>query len=121
VGTVRIAVVLVVLLSAGCERGLEPPPDAAPRSPHEIAAALLRVELDLASLEDYLRTATSLPQTKERLDAVQFLRRHVERCAQWAAFIDYDPDAASAASVGSDLVASGTTWSASTLRPPSVT
>lgn len=102
-----LALMAAAILAAACEGNPRPEPDPVIRSPQESAAGLLKVELQLAAIEDFISTTPDVPSSKNRLDAIAFFRAHIVRCAGWLA----DPDEGTwrpvAANVGLDLAGVG--------------
>ena len=99
----RFALLMPVLVLLACEHAGEPAPGIQPRSKRETAAELLRVELQLAAIEDFLQYVRDIENRQDRLDAVRFLRAHVARCERWLEESDTNRSRLVAANVGLDL------------------
>ena len=66
-----------VLALLSCEHADEAPEGIQPRSKRESAAGLLQVELQLASMEDFLEHTPDIRGRQDRLDAIRFVRAHI--------------------------------------------
>jgi len=96
---------LLALLA--CEHAGETPKGFQPRSKSESAAGLLRVELQLASVEDFVRHTPGIADPEDRLEAIRFLRAHIARCERWLEESETNRRQLSAAHVGLDLAGVG--------------
>jgi hypothetical protein len=103
----RLILVVPAFLLLACEHLVEQPPAVQPRSKRESAAELLRVELQLAALEDFLQYVQDIQDRQDRLEAVRFLRAHISRCEGWLEESETNPRRLAAAHVGLDLVGVG--------------
>jgi hypothetical protein len=100
----RVWFVLAMVVCLGCEHADGPPAgEIQPRSKRESAAGLLRVELQLAALKDFIEHNPTIPSSGSRLEEVRFLRAHVARCESWLAGTETARRQLTAASVGLDL------------------
>lgn len=98
--------VVPILALLACEHSEEAPEEIQPRSKTESAAGLLQVELQLASMEDFLEHSTD-EEKQNRLDAIRFLRAHIARGASLLAEAEGDRRRLVAAHVGLDLAGVG--------------
>ena len=103
----RLVLVTPVLLLLACEHVGEQPPEVQPRSKRESAAGLLRVELQLAGIEDFLEHLPDIEHRQERLDAIRFLRAHISRCERWLEESETNRRRLTAVHVGLDLAGVG--------------
>lgn len=100
----RLVLILALLACGHLHEGRE---EIQPRTRRESAAGLLQVELQLASLEDFLQRMPGIPDGQNRIAAIRFLRTHIARCARWLAEEDQDRRRLAAAHVGLDLAGVG--------------
>ncbi|HEY8205923.1 MAG TPA: hypothetical protein VIG99_00485, partial [Myxococcaceae bacterium] len=99
----RFALLAAVVSLLACEHAIESEPGPEPRSKRQTAAELLRVELQLAAIEDFVRYVQDIESRQDRLEAVRFLRAHIARCERWLEESDADRKRLVAANVGLDL------------------
>jgi len=102
----RLLTIATLLALLACEHiGEQPEPRL--RSKRESAVGLLRVELQLAALEDFLQHGPDVPDGRVRLEEVRFLRAHIARCERWLAETETDRRRLATAHVGLDLAGVG--------------
>lgn len=102
-----LLLVAPVLALIACEHAGELPDKPEPRSKRESASGLLRVEVQLASMEDFIRHTPAIPESQNRLEAIRFLRAHIARCEGWLAATETNHRHLVAAHVGLDLAGVG--------------
>jgi len=103
----RVFLSAFVLALLACEHAGDLPEKIQFRSKREAAAGLLQVELQLASMEDFLENTPAIRGRQDRLDAIQFIRAHIARCEGWLAETETDQRQLAAAHVGLDLAGVG--------------
>jgi len=101
----RASLIAFVLALLACEHAGDLPGKIQLRSKRESAAGLLQVELQLATMEDFLENTPAIRGQQDRLDAIRFIRAHITRCEGWLA--ETDQRHLAAAHVGLDLAGVG--------------
>ncbi len=103
----RLLPIAALLTLLACEHADEAPGGNPLRPKHESAAGLLQVELQLASMEDFLEHTPTIQGRQDRLDGIRFVRAHIARCERWLAGTETDRRQLAAAHVGLDLAGVG--------------